>query len=586
MTKVHRPYSELVLFRPYADIREHNFIENTILDSAKANGLSTSVIECNQDLISFCFNMYTHGLDFNAPKKNKSDFCKACKYQAGINRTLSNYETFDLSRILPELDLVTLDKIDFAFRLKMPSFTFDKLDFCRISSYEIRLQNASHFEVHQSLYPEWKKQTEFCLRLYLGAQEFFREKEKSLAMTYNRLYSLNNAFLSAAHSMGHATIGFQANGRPSKIYHRVTFSLNRESQVIPTALPSWVLAQRTPLTPIQVLRTYFVLKDYMQSKGGWAFSLTVGKIGKQRIDKITEPFKDGLVVLILSSSDEFFAAQSAGTKLPWKSPEEFLQTQRSAITRFVDFAKQSPNTLFVIRPHPRDCGNKRGTRNVEGFSESLSFLLSSISETLENIYVNTPRDEISLYDLVKVAKYLFNVNSTAGIHNTALRGITVDFSNGQVFSYPSIVNLELENFESSQLAKPKQRISKEQTIVSWRWIYFQHYGNSIRINRLVMPKWLFRKIKTPLKYIDRYSLIKLAIFRAMFWLHLVSSKRLRFIHSRNVSRSIDGLFSTKQSPKEQLETRCNKFKKEISRNLEWLLVSKVLYLIDFKRSLS
>ena len=72
----------------------------------------------------------------------------------------------------------------------------------------------------------------------------------------------------------------------------------------------------------------------------------------------------------------------------------------------------------------------------------------------------------------------------------------------------------------------------------------------------------------------------------MFWLHLVSSKRLRFIHSRNVSRSIDGLFSTKQSPKGQLETRCNKFKKEISRNLEWLLVSKVLYLIDFKRSLS
>jgi hypothetical protein len=200
--------------------------------------------------------------------------------------------------------------------------------------------------------------------------------------------------------------------------------------------------------------------------------------------------------------------------------------------------------------------------------------------------VNTPRDEISLYDLVKVAKYLFNVNSTAGIHNTALRGITVDFSNGQVFSYPSIVNLELENFESSQLAKPKQRISKEQTLVSWRWIYFQHYGNSIRINRLVMPKWLFRKIKTPLKYIDRYSLIKLAIFRAMFWLHLVSSKRLRFIHSRNVSRSIDGLFSTKQSPKGQLETRCNKFKKEINRNLEWLLVSKVLYLIDFKRSLS
>lgn len=583
MTKVHTPYSELVLFRPYADIREHNFIENTILDSAKANGLLTSVIECNRDLISFCFNMYTHGLEFDAPKKNKSVFCKACKYQAGINRTLSNYETVDLSRLLPELDLVTLDKIDFAFRTKMPSFTFDKLDFCRISSYEIRLQNASHFEIHQSLYPEWKKQTELCLRLYLGAQEFFRKKEKSLAITYNRLYSLNNAFLSAAHSMGHATVGIQANGKPSNIYHRVTFTLNRESQLIPIALPSWVLAQRTPLTPLQVLRTYLVLKDYMQSKGGWAFSLAVSKVGKQQIDRITEPFKEGLVVLILSSSDEIFAAQSAGAKLPWRFPEEFMETQRSAITNFIYLAKQNPNTLFVIRPHPRDCGHKRGTRNVEGFSESLSLLLSSISEIPENIYLNTPRDEISLYDLVKVAKYLFNVNSTAGIHNTALRGITVDCSNGQVFSYPSIVNLELENFKSSQLAKPKQSTSKENTILSWRWIYFQHYGNTVRINRLVMPKWFFRKIKTPPKYIEGYSRSKLATFRALFWLHLVCSKRLRLIHSRNISRIIDRLFSTKQSPKRQFETHCDKFKNEISRNFEWLLVSKILFLINLKR---
>ena len=568
------------MFRPYANVREHNLIERSFLDSARANHLPTTLIECNRDLLPFCFNMYTHGLDFNSSINSRTSFCNTCKYQAGIYRLFSGYQTISLSDILPELNLETVRELDDVFKSKSPKFIQQGFDFCQMASYELRLRNASHVEVPEYLYDEWRRQTELCIRTFHGAQEFFRKKDTLMVVAYNRLYSLNNAFLTAAESMGHYAAGIQANGRPSKIYDRITVSFHRDHPLNPTELHSWKLAQSKPLTPCQVSRTFLALKDYLLSNGGWTFSPAISVSGKKTIDNLMKPYANGLVVLTLSSSDEMFAAHSAGVRLTWINSESFLQTQQLAINKYVTLANNNPNTLFVIRPHPRDCGNKRGTRGVEGFSETLRTLLSTVPESTSNIYLNTPSDGISIYDLIKVAKFVFNVNSTTGVHNTALGGTTIDSSDRTILSYPMKINRKMDSFDPAELTTPKQLFAFETVVLSWRWIHFQHYGNSINTNSAA--NWLFRKITIPLQHIQKRTQRRQKLFRYFFWSLLLINKKSKIFHSRYIFRKTEQLFVTNlrlETPKE-LTRHPSQFK--IREAIERLCISSALYLLRFK----
>jgi hypothetical protein len=400
-----------------------------------------------------------------------------------------------------------------------------------------------------------------------------------MAVAYNRLYSLNNSFLSAAESMGHISVGIQANGRPSKIYERITISSNRNQPLHPVKLPSWELIRSKPLNTFQILKAYLVLKDYLYSNGGWAFSHAVSAAGKRKIDNLIKSYADGLVVLTLSSSDEMFAAHSAGVQLPWDNSKGFLQTQLSAINKFLTLALNNPNTLFIIRPHPRDCGNKRGARSVEGFSESLRFLLSEIPNSIPNLYLNTPDDGISIYDLINATKFAFNVNSTAGVHNTALGGTTIDLSGATLISYPMHINRKIESFDSSELTKPKQRVAFETIILSWRWIYFQHYGNSIDVNSGVMNKWLFRKATLPFNYLKNLSRRKQAMYSILFPTLLLLTLIQKKFRSRILLRKVEEFLLTNMKPENLNRKKLNTIQNWINRVLEKFFISIALLML-------
>lgn len=581
--KSNRLCTEVVMFRPYAYIREHNLIEKSFIDSARANNISVSLIECNRDLMPFCFNMYTHGLDFETRQDKRNSFCNECKYQAGINRIYSDYKTISLSQILPELDSETLHKLDYTFNSKSPKFLHEDLDFCQIASYEIRIRNASHTEIARHLYTEWRRQTELCIRIFLGAQQYFRQKEPSMAVAYNRLYSLNNSFLSAAESMGHISVGLHAHGRPSKIYDRITVSFHRNHPLHPVDQNSWEIVQSKPLTIFQILRTFLVLKDYLYSNGGWAFSNSISATGKRKIENLAKSYFGGLVVLTLSSSDEMFAAHSAGVQIPWKNHMGFLQAQLSAIKKFVSLARENPNTLFIIRPHPRDCGNKRGARSVEGFSESLRFLLSDVPDSLSNLYLNTPEDGISIYDLINVAKFVFNVNSTAGVHNTALGGTTIDLSERTLISYPKPINRLIESFDSSELTEPKKKAEFQKIIFSWRWIYFQHYGNSIDANTNVLNKWSFRQARIPFKYLQNVSRKKQSVFRIHFWILLLLYRKQTKTRSGVLFRRTEELFLTNIESKNSNQRKFEPTRISINGVLEKFFISIALLKMRSKK---
>jgi hypothetical protein len=256
------------MFRPYSLIRKHNYIEQRILDSARANNLGTTVVDCNKDLQPFCFNMSVYGLNFSSDQFEKNELCEKCLTQVQLDGFFGSHNYVSLNSLLPPLESEVIERIELAFQLSKPQIIYDDIDFCEISSYELRLQHAAHFQIAPTLYPEWKKQTELCLRLFLGAQQFFSNRTKCLVVAYNRLYSLNNCFLLAAERAGHLTLGVQANGRPSKIYERVTLARNVNEPLMPAVLPAWQTAKISPLSPIKVLRTALILKDYFLSKGG------------------------------------------------------------------------------------------------------------------------------------------------------------------------------------------------------------------------------------------------------------------------------------------------------------------------------
>jgi hypothetical protein len=115
-----------------------------------------------------------------------------------------------------------------------------------------------------------------------------------------------------------------------------------------------------------------------------------------------------ICLVLVSSEDEYYA-----TKLVGLYPDigiEVFQSQIEWLDCVKKIAQDLDHVLFIIRMHPREFSNNRSS----SISANIDVVRSNFTGREENVYINAPKDGVSVYDLILKSDLVLNMSSSLG----------------------------------------------------------------------------------------------------------------------------------------------------------------------------
>lgn len=187
-----------------------------------------------------------------------------------------------------------------------------------------------------------------------------------------------------------------------------------------------------------------------------------------------------ILLVAMSSYDEIVSAQMMGvvpsSKLLFKNQIEWIRF-------LIGLARYRSDLFFIIRIHPREFPNKR----EPNLSNHALQLKDTLGQLPENVQVNWPTDNISLYDIMLQCNVVLCAWSSVG-KEAALFGLPVVSYAKDVLLYPlsfiSHAETEQDYLKMIDLALEKGA-SSEIAVKAFRWFAHEYTFATINIEDAV-----------------------------------------------------------------------------------------------------
>lgn len=489
--------TKVLYFNPYSGILEHLKIEKDLHRVARNSKMSVDFLRCDGFYSEFCTVMSAMSLNPKSSHTEKKDVCTRCKSLDSFSRDLkkSNYLVID-HLISPEIEQQVsrlMSKIDVD---NWMDFELNGVFFGRVASYEFLLRHKlSSPVVPLELWVELRKEIESTLTTYLTAYDFLRSSNYKMVGVYNFLYGMNRAFSLAAEHLGIRTFSVQGNGYVQSLHSRyLIYDTNSRFWYLNSS-SDWTTAREYPIAPWQILQVYRHFRALFKAKSVWVYSTPKLSIGRAKIRSLLGiPRNKKIYLLTTSSADEQFAFNFVGF-IPEasKATNRVFQDNFDWIKETVEIFKRNPEKILVIRIHPREFANKREGLNSKEGSAIVNFLRDM--ELPNNIIVNVPKDEISLYDLANITEMLINSTSTVGLEFAALGIPSISVSPELLTAYPPELSLLIKSKKDYEelLTSRLNRDHFFNVKMAFRWMNFR-YGRctvAIPLRYLVLDRFFF-----------------------------------------------------------------------------------------------
>jgi hypothetical protein len=204
-----------------------------------------------------------------------------------------------------------------------------------------------------------------------------------------------------------------------------------------------------------------------------------------------------IVVALLSSYDERFACEMIGSM--HQDPNIIFDTQSDWIRSIIEYFSNHKEITLIIRVHPREFPNKRDPLK----SQHAINLSKQLINLPDNILVNWPTDNISLYDLAEETTLFLNAWSSTGAEMTLL-GLPVILYSKKLSLYPSSLNDVGEN-EADYFEKIKHALKEgwnfERIRMAYRWYVLEFVRSQVEF---------------PESYGDPFA-YRRSLFQRVFW---------------------------------------------------------------------
>jgi hypothetical protein len=411
---------KVLLFSPHAYFTMHALPEALVAQSLMNEGLEVITINCDGIYSKQCLCM---PLVRTIQEKEKKLICKTCKQ----NRNAINKE-FGFRSELIENFVTNDDKLQaekLVNSLKIESYlnlTIRNIPVAQFALYEFLLNH----KLPNTTMPErlWEQYKHILLNtlITMSAIEKLIEKEcPSRITTYNSTYSVNRIVcaISEEKNISHFEI-LSGNGYSNR-YQKIMINKGIGKWLSYNQNPFLIEKRKVILTQQEINDVTANFVTQFKAISPWVYSIASKKITSNNIrSKLGISLEKKILLATMSSADEVVGLKLAGVATYENA--SFFKTQQEWVEWLIKFARNNENYFIIIRVHPREFPNKRDQILSENAKEFMKFV--QVLDKPKNIFINTPSDNLSIYDLLKITDVMLNRSSTAAVE-ASLYGIPV-----------------------------------------------------------------------------------------------------------------------------------------------------------------
>jgi hypothetical protein len=315
----------------------------------------------------------------------------------------------------------------------------------------------------------------YTIKTIFAADQIFDCFNPDAVITYNNLYSVNNAFSACATKRNILIYNMEAG---LNIAHRLNTLLvySRDlGNYITKQKKVWSIFKNIPCNKNVAKLVGDHFNELLKGNNWFVYSsASKGFMNIKEIFNINS--KQRIVVAVLSSYDEIIAAENAGCTYPYNS---IYKTQEDWIKDLIHYFKERKDLFLVIRVHPREFPNKRES-NLSQHALTLKSILANLPT---NISVNWPNQNLSIYDLAEEAEVFLNAWSSVGKEMSLLGLPVIFYTDCSTYStdigflaktkdeYFSMIDIAIEQGWDFEIIRK-----------SFRWQAFELYYNTFDIS--------------------------------------------------------------------------------------------------------
>ncbi len=411
-------------------------------EALRQQGNQIVYVGCGRQFKSYCIAMSACGLKFDSPEKEKEKICQKCERNKAFIRKEFGLNGPDIAE---ELSLEDVRQIVDVLKDVTPenylALNYLGIEVGRLTLYEFLLNHKkNNLEIDPDKWPEYKAALRNSIFSALASQKIISREKPDRLITYNSFYSVNHVCCITAdkHSVPHYLL--HAGNNMAHRMETLTLSKGYSYNFI-TRSPLWGYYRSIPCSSEQLGIVTNHLITLFDAKSPFIYSAPKSKKKVNLREKFGIATQQKVLVATMSSHDERFAAVTIGVMPPECSL--VFPTQIDWIDALSEFVAGRPELFLIIRVHPRELPNKRESVT----SEYASKLKARLINLPNNVKVNWPSDQISLYDIADIADAFLNSRSTTGMEMSLLGIPVVLYSPGQLYAYPPDLNYTADSKE-------------------------------------------------------------------------------------------------------------------------------------------
>jgi hypothetical protein len=443
--------------------------------------------------------MSAAGLTAADSDKKKKQVCSACMKRRNLLDKDFGFRNLITENFLDSTDVAKVDElIDKATIRNWPTLQLHNIPIGKYAAYEFLLNyKIMGTNIPQDLFPVYLNQLKNSALTLLASEKIIASESPDVVLTYNRLYGVNHAFLAVAELQKIPTYTLQGGGHITHRGETMTMFKESQSQFLLFESESWINYQKSPIgeSEFNLVSSHF--EGLLEGSSAFAYSSAFEAQDPQKLREFFSiPSTVPVLLIPMSSEDELNAAILADLLPDTEGLPNLFHDQFDWIRYVFSYAASHPEFRFILRLHPRMYPNKR--ENV--VAPVVHEVMKLIEEAPENIIINLPSDNVSLYDLMQIIDVVLGYRSSVGAELAAFGLPIVAPANKDFSTYPSEINRT--GFTHDDYARKideaiNEGWSIENVRQSFRWFAFLFSRIAVDFSESVSAKPIAIRPKKP-----------------------------------------------------------------------------------------
>ena len=478
---------KILIYSPNSVLIEHSFAENILIKELINCGHEVHRIFCDGVFNSFCTSMEAFSLSPESSVKRKNEICTKCKLISKSHKKIPGVQNYDTKDFFLENDKIKIDK--YIDKLEFETFQFEDDNFItkdlkKKALYETILKyKIDKVSLNNESFNYYKLKLKSSLYSFFIGKNFKSFLKSDILIIYSPQYEINNFFYEGYKNKSLKT--YFIEGSENLHFHYVglriwDWDINK---LVSPLKQKWdhIKNKAIPLNQDFLVKKH--IEQLYKSKSFRVFSSRKKGHVVFRTNFNVKRYKK-TYLLCLSSSDEAFAAYTIDAFPKKKFKSNVFKNQLEWLEFTLDYFSKNPDFGLIVRIHPRETFEKNGVSKSQHFMKIASKLKSN--HLPDNIYINYPSDNISVYDLFDIIDLTLVSWSLTAIESLLHSKPVIVYDNN-LTNYPdeiicagnSINEYEL-NLENSKCSKYMLDVNLNE--LGFKWLKANFYFNNLYFN--------------------------------------------------------------------------------------------------------